>query len=444
LPFTFPQGEGDVRAELEHRPSSAGRAGTTTVLDGDGREPKKRTPSIEIRAATRGELEQVLTVRGRAFQISRSQWPSPDDIDDADLERIRVVVVDGKVVSSLTMIPATIQIGSARVPMGGIGNVSTLPEEQNRGYATALMKDTLRVLGEQGFWTSVLFPFSFTFYRKFGYELGGNQCQYWSRPRNIPAFGERRHCRDAGPDDLSSLSTLYAQHSSIRSCGLVRDEERWRRLMGNGSHSLVYDRQGPDGYLIYNEEIDSHGLRVLRVKELVATSPESGRGLVGFLAAFDGDTVEWSTTPADLWSLGLMCPVAPLREGYKPRGIATVRPMFQFRVIDVLQAIKARSPEMAWLDGELSLVIQDELNPDNAQPLAVSCSGGTVQIVRGHRTHHCLEANIRVFSQIYCGYLTPTEAASQGLITIRSDETLRIADQIFPKYEPFIPEVDRF
>jgi hypothetical protein len=32
-----------------------------------------------------------------------------------------------------------------------------------------------------------------------------------------------------------------------------------------------------------------------------------------------------------------MCPVAPLREGYKPRGIATVPPMFQFRVIDVLQ-----------------------------------------------------------------------------------------------------------
>jgi predicted acetyltransferase len=139
-----------------------------------------------------------------------------------------------------------------------------------------------------------------------------------------------------------------------------------------------------------------------------------------------------------------MCPVAPLREGYKPRGIATVRPMFQFRVIDLLQAIKARSSEMAWLDGELSLVIQDELNPDNTRPLAMSCSGGTVQIVRGHRTQHCLEANIRVFSQIYCGYLTPTEAVSQGLATVHSDETLRIADQIFPKYEPFIPETDRF
>jgi predicted acetyltransferase len=433
-----------VRAELERRPDSAARGGAGTALLEEAPEPAAPPPALEIRAATRNELEQVVTVRGLAFKISRSQWPSPSEIEDADLERIRVVVAGGKVVSCLTIVPAAVQIGSARVSMGGIGNVSTLPEEQNHGYASALMRDTLRVLREQGFWTSVLFPFSFSFYRKFGYELGGNQCQYWSRPHNIPAFGERRHCQQAGVEALPAFAAMYSQHQSIRSCGLVRDDERWRCLLGNGSRALIYDRQGPDGYVIYNEEIDSHGLKVLRVRELVAGSPESSRGLIGFLAAFDGDTVEWSTTPADLWALGLMCPVAPLREGYKPRGIATVRPMFQFRVIDVLQAIKARSAEMAWADGELSLLIQDELNADNTQPLAISCSGGTIQIVRGHRTHHCLEANIRVFSQIYCGYLTPTEAASQGLVTARSDETLHIADQIFPKYEPFVPELDRF
>jgi len=429
---------------LKRKPGGSGRSGTQTLPVEEVLEPRPASQPLEIRAATRGELEQVVTVRGRAFKISRAQWPSPDEISDAELERIRIVVVDGKVVSCLTIIPAAIQIGAARVAMGGIGNVSTLPEAQNRGHATALIKDTLRVLRAWGLCTSVLFPFSFSFYRKFGYELGGNQCQYWSRPRNIPAFSERRYCREARVDDLPACATLYAQHTSIRSCGLVRDEERWRHLLANGSRTRVYDRQSPEGYLIYSEEIDAHGQKVLRVMELVAGSPESGRGLIGFLAASDGDNVEWSTTPADLWALGLMCPVAPLREGYMPRGIATVRPMFQFRVIDLLQAIKARSSEMARLDGELSLVIQDELDPDNTKPLAMSCRGGTVQLVRGHRTQHCLEANIRVFSQIYCGYLTPTEAVSQGLAAVRSDETLRIADQIFRKYEPFIPEIDRF
>lgn len=433
-----------MRAELKRKPDGVARSGTPTLPVEAAPVPRDEARPLEIRAAARAELEQVMAVRGLAFKISRSQWPSPDEISDAELDRIRVVVRDGKVVSCLTIIPAAIQIGSARVAMGGLGNVSTLPDAQNHGYATALIQDTLQVLRAWGLCTSVLFPFSFSFYRKFGYELGGNQCQYWSRPRNIPAFAERRHCRTATTEDLPACSTLYAQHSSIRSCGLVRDEERWRGLLTNGHQALIYAREHAEGYLLYNEEIDAHGLKVLRVKELVAGSPESGRGLIGFLAAFDGDTIEWSTTPADLWALGLMCPVAPLREGYKPRGIATVRPMFQFRVIDVLEAVKARSAEMAWLDGELSLIIQDELNPDNTQPLAISCSGGTVQIVRGHHTQHCMEANIRVFSQIYCGYLTPTEAVSQGLATVHTDETLRVADQIFPKYEPFIPEIDRF
>src|SRR5947209_7631475 len=211
-----PAVEGDVKAELMRKPGGAGRSGAQTLPVEEAPEGEAESPSLEIRAATRAELDQVVAVRGRAFKISRSQWPSPDEISDAELERIRVVIVDGKVVSCLTIIPATIQIGSARVAMGGIGNVSTLPEAQNRGYATALIKDTLQVLRAWGLCTSVLFPFSFTFYRKFGYELGGNQCQYWSRPRNIPAFAERSHCREVSLEDIPAFATLYAQHNSIR------------------------------------------------------------------------------------------------------------------------------------------------------------------------------------------------------------------------------------
>jgi predicted acetyltransferase len=133
-----------------------------------------------------------------------------------------------------------------------------------------------------------------------------------------------------------------------------------------------------------------------------------------------------------------------LREGHKPRGIATVRPMFQFRVIDVLEAMKARIPDLKWLDGELSLVIRDEICSDNATPLAIGCRDGTVQLMQGHRTHYCLEADIRAFSQLYCGYLSPTEAASQQMIRVSDPEVLPIADQMFPKFEPFIPDVDRF
>src|SRR5947207_248211 len=69
-------------------------------------------------------------------------------------------------------------IGDAALPMGGICHVATLAAERNKGYASALMRDALRAMRAQGLCTSVLFPFSFRYYRKFGYELAGNHCQF--------------------------------------------------------------------------------------------------------------------------------------------------------------------------------------------------------------------------------------------------------------------------
>src|SRR5690242_17991264 len=97
--------EGDVKAELKRKPAGAGRSGAQTLPVEEAPEEEAESLPLEIRAATRPELEQVVAVRGRAFNISRSQWTSPDEISDAELDRIRVVLVDGKVVSCLTIIP---------------------------------------------------------------------------------------------------------------------------------------------------------------------------------------------------------------------------------------------------------------------------------------------------------------------------------------------------
>jgi predicted acetyltransferase len=401
---------------------------------------------MEIRGATRDDLPQVVALRGTAFDVPPEEWSPPERIHDEDLEWIRLVAVDGRVVSCLTILPMQVYIGVARVPLGGIGQVATLAEERNKGYASALMRDTLRLLPQRGLCTSALFPFSFRYYRKFGYELAGNHCQFWSRPGNIPAFRERERCRPIQLEgDLKLIGQLYERHCQIRSCNLVRPPERWTQLLnGNGKQGVLYENGDARGYLIFSDEIDYHGLRVFRVQELVSNGPESARALVGYMAGFDGESVEWSATISDLASVGLLAPAAPLREGFKPRGIATVRPQFQFRVVDLLDAVKARSPEWRWLAGEISLVVRDEINTENNDPVAIGCKDGTVQLVRGHRTEHFLEADIRIFSQIFCGYLTPTEAVSQGLAQISEFELLPLADQMFPKFEPFIPEMDRF
>jgi predicted acetyltransferase len=402
-------------------------------------------PLPEIRAARRDELDQVAGVRSEAFSLPREHWPPLDRVSDPELERIRVVVRAGRVVSCLNIRATRVQVGGATLPMGGICNVATLPSERNMGHASALMRDTLRALRAQRLCTSVLFPFSFRYYRKFGYELAGNHCQFWCRPHNLPAFSELRHCRAAALGDLPRLAALYETACRRRSCALVRSGERWRELLGElGFQVIVFDRDGVTGYLIARDGLDQYGGRLLAVEELAAESAVARRGLVGHLARYGGEAIEWCASPDELVETGVLRSVAPLREGYKPRGIATVRPMFQFRVVDVLAALKARAPAYSGLTGELTLRIQDEQLRENQLPIAISAHAGTVQILAGQRTEHWLETDIRVFSQIFCGYLCPAEAVSQGLVHLSGPDAAAAAEEFFPRLDPFIPQMDRF
>lgn len=387
----------------------------------------------------------MLQVRSEAFGLPVENWPTPDPLSDEELERIRVVARDGRVVSCLEIKATEVRIGDAVLPMGGICNVATLPSERNSGHASALMRESLRALRAQGLCTSILFPFSFRYYRKFGYELAGNHCQFWCRPHNLPSFGEHQWCRIAAPGDIPRLAELYTETCRRRSCALSRSGARWLELMGPaGFQVVVYDREGTAGYMVLRDSLDHYGGRLLALEELCAETAEARRGLIGYLARYTGEAIEWCASATDLTESGMLRSVAPLREGFKPRGIATIRPMFQFRVVDLLGALRARAASYAGMNVDLSLQVRDELLPENQQPIAISAGEETVQILSGQRTERWLEADIRSFSQIFCGYVSPAEAASQGLIQSSCQDAINVAEDLFPRLEPFIPQMDRF
>lgn len=398
-----------------------------------------------LRAARRDEIERVLDLRSEAFGLPTQTWDDLRRASEEILDRTRVVVAEGRIVSTLSIRAESVQIGSATLPMGGICNVATLPSERNHGYASLLMRDSLRVLAREGLCTSILFPFSFRYYRKFGYELGGNDCQFWCRPHNLPAFNEHRWCRPATQNDIERLQVLYSESCRRRSCALVRTTQRWLSLIESlETDVIVYGRGQAAGFVILRDGLDQYGGRQLTVEELVVESAEARRGLIGHLARYSGEGIDWCASPTDLVESGVLRSVAPLREGFKPRGIATVRPMFQFRVVDTLAALKARAPSYAGLHGDLSVIVRDDLVASNQRPISISARDGTVQLVAGGRTEHWIEADIRPFSQIFCGYLSPAEAVSQGLAQVSDPEACSLAEDFFPRLDPFIPMMDRF
>jgi len=389
------------------------------------------------------EAAQARALQRHAFSQPDGSSPAPTGLGQR--RELRVATHEGRVVSCLTLLHAELGFLGARLPMAGICEVATDPDQRNKGYAGELMRRSLREMRERGICTSALFPFSFRYYRKFGYELGGNHCHFWCRPSCIPAFGEYRLARPARAGDVPALTRFSAQRAAGLTCALTRDAKRWSSLCSDPSVRLTVCGDGEiEGYLASSEVRDAYGGRVLRVLELTAAGTTGWRTLLGELARVGAESIEWNACDADLRASGMLRSTAPLREGFKPRAIVTVRPMFQFRVVDVEGALRARAAAFSEGRDRLALRLDDEVLPANQAPVTVQRSGGGVEVRPARASDPWLKMDIRTFSQVFCGYLSPSDAASQGLASASSPAALETAEQLFPSGEPFLSELDRF
>lgn len=398
---------------------------------------------IEVRQVHEDELDAMLTCMTTAFGVPKESWA--DGFYNGpynDLKWKRVVVVEGKVVSCLVFIPARVFLGGTTVSMGGIAGVATLPEERRHGYAGMLLTDSVRVLREQGFATSALYPFSFRYYRKFGWEFASQVLTFSAKPELLPRYGESSRVRPFDEGDLSALMRLYESYYSSRVGPFVRDEMHWKRhILPRAEKVLVYDCDGIQGYLLATqseEDSETH----YRVYEIVVASEEARRGLVGFLAGTAGEASRVTITSSeyDLRALGLLSPRAHWEEGYDPRAEIRIVPQFQFRIIDLEEALKALSRRITSFSGELTIKVRDEIGDWNEQPVTITAPG-EVRHVSGP---NWVAGDVRTISQIFVGFLSAPDAFSLGRIEISGAEALDLAQHVFPECEPFIPHLDEF
>lgn len=408
-------------------------------------EAPRRSPGQgrEVREAGVSEAPAARELQRQAFSLVEGELPPSEP--RGRRQELRVVCQDGRVVSCLTLLHSRLNFRGVEIPMGGIRHVATHPEEQNRGHASELVRQTLLMMSTHGLPLSVLFPFSFRYYRKFGYELGGNHCHLWCRPSCIPAFAERQQARRAVPAELGSLLSYCARRTADRNCALPRHPLHWQALLDDPRVRItVCGTDELEGYLVTEDARDSYGGRVLKVLELTASSRWGWRSLLGTLSQAPAESIEWNASDDDLRASGLLRSPAPLREGFKPRAIVTVRPMFQIRVTSVAAALDARTDGFPLGHYRLALRIQDDLIPQNTTPVAIHSNGSEVAVRPARASDPYLKMDIRTFSQVFCGYLSIADAASQDQVQASSPAALETAELLFPAGDPYLSELDRF
>jgi len=206
--------------------------------------------ALETRGVTSpGELAEALDVIARCFEVTPDEarrWLgrfAPALRAPVRMENTRVALVEGRVVSVVHVHDFQVYGREGRLwRMGGVGEVSTLPECRRQGYASATLKDAIGYMEEEGFDLSMLIATGpAALYAK----LGWRACPDERFTFHLGAFtvpqptGQYQVRHIDWETDLLTLEALYDAHNRSRLGPVVRSNDYWRKLILPARKSLL-------------------------------------------------------------------------------------------------------------------------------------------------------------------------------------------------------------
>lgn len=277
-------------------------------------------------------------------------------------ERYGVFTDDGELMSGATFITRPSRFGKEWVSTLAIGGVETEPEYRRGGNVRKMLDMAFEMAPERGWAVSLLHPFSFSYYRKFGYEKVGDHLivefpmqalEFVPRSEGWQRMRTDRQAKDA--------LELFERFAANRNLTFRRFDASQFALPGRDDGKMTY--------LLYNAEgkaaayvtlkvdkvvvVNHYETIALQVYETVYESREALRSLLGFLRMFEGEQDR-----IKLHNIA-MCPELDmmLRE-YVCTGY-TIVPDISARVLNVETMLKANVyPQQA---GGFSLKVCDTL-----------------------------------------------------------------------------------
>lgn len=184
-----------------------------------------------------------------------------------------------------------------------VGGVATELQYRRNGCVREIFSELLPQSPERGWVVSILHPFSFSYYRKFGYEKIADELIVEfpiSKLSHIPRCNDLKLLK--GNDGLEDAIRVYNKFAEKRNIMFYRYNERHYFTNPNkstGSTYIWYDEQGEpasyislavENYFSINRMISVN----LNVYEMCFTTKESLQALFGFIRMYEGenDTVK--------------------------------------------------------------------------------------------------------------------------------------------------------
>ncbi|MBL1223850.1 GNAT family N-acetyltransferase [Enterococcus sp. BWR-S5] len=319
--------------------------------------------------------------------------------------------------SQLLATPFITNFHGVEYKMAGIGCVSSYPEYRGQGGITALMKKMLADLAEEKTALSYLAPFSYPFYRRYGYEQIFEQIEYTIEPRNWPNI--RAVAGSVQRVDWSqakaTIQSIYSQVAEVQRGGLKREEwwQEYKFALGKEHRFAIYKNEEgqAEGYLVYQTNVER-----FTIVEWQSLSKNGYSALARFVGSHNGATHQFYFKKGFAGEdLSWLIP-SPLLD-------MQLKPYMMGRIVDVQTFLSAYPFHLP--DGEkvFYLEVADEFGPWNEGVWELKMLDGKVALSKTETPDEeaVLKASIQTWTQLFMGY--------------RSGETLHFHQQIFGKEE---------
>jgi len=389
---------------------------------------------MEIRPIKKSEFDELKRISRQAFVLNEeriNRWFTKD----FDLSRTRALFVDGQMESVLEIIPFQVWFNDRKIPMGGISGVASPPESRRKGYVRKLMEYSLNDMKEKGFPISTLYPFSFDFYRKFGWEHASDWRVYSFDPKDLGKMPDPKgEMLQFSEKELDSVNQAYNEFSKTKTCSILRAKKHWLERVMTSYEREMYSYLWSDyrgkvqGYIIY--EIIDHGdfKRTVKVRELVVLNHEARCAILSFLRNHDSQAqkIEFRA-PLDDPSLSYFV---------NPRIDIKIVPSFMARIVDLIKALESKSYSKELRDEAVFELVDTKASWNNGIfSLTVEEGKGRAKITNKEPDFSC---DIKTFSQIYCGYIDLIQAATLGKLEIKNTNKLDKINNLFPQAIPYL------
>jgi len=384
---------------------------------------------LEIRLVKDSDLDQVKKLWQYCFN------DTPEFVEWFFANRFSpnntLVLYEGnKVESALQLLPYKINLRDREMCTSYLVGVSTWPEARGRGYVTKLLKKATELMRERQQWVSVLLPFQYSFYRKYGWEvcyefLLYQDCADWS-----PMQGSN-HATIKPIDleaDLYLLGKSYSYFTRYYNGSMSRDKDDWARLwmdhvLDGGVGYILTEESGELGYVLF-----SIAGQNLHIRELIFTGYRAKRELLRFIGKHQGQVSTWSwRAPMDDMTY---------MEMLDPRKNLCKFPFAMGRIIDVEQALSNIPMNV---DMEIVLEVTDPFIEWNNGRFRLSVDNGKLTVRKTMKSAESL-LSIQTLNQLLWGTIHPRKAISEGKILCVKNDVLEKLNTIFPPVPVYLGE----